>query len=407
MRKIIPALLFISLFAFFPCAILSAFDQNTDNKNIKVGILMNGDACNINWKTKLKDFDVYDASVKNFLASQNNWELKKRLLDYKPDYCLIYLGLPDLLLQQSVTDIVNAYINLSKRMSDNGIVPVIIGILPVVNHSALNSQIELFNTQLKYKALINDFLYAEINNNMIEQGQLKSEFTTDGFSLNKKGLKVFSENIAEYLSDLLMFKSSGIIPLSTAHNFTKKGIEKILNDSPQRINIVMLGNSITAGGGNWNKRLGRNDIRNAGIGGYTSGQMLWHIDATVLSAKPQICFIMAGINDLFNNIPIEIIHKNQIKILEELTSNSIKPIVELTLFVNNNPKLNERIKDLNNQLSNYCNENQIDIIDLNNILSDENGLKEEYTTDGTHLKELAYDLWCNELKTYLGKINIY
>src|SRR4030043_2243534 len=68
-----------------------------------------------------------------------------------------------------------------------------------------------------------------------------------------------------------------------------KRIERILKQSPRTVSIVMLGNSITEYGGNWNTRLGRTDIRNSGQGGYTTGQMLWLLDSCVIKAKPENC----------------------------------------------------------------------------------------------------------------------
>ena len=72
--------------------------------------------------------------------------------------------------------------------------------------------------------------------------------------------------------------------------------------APGSVRIVLLGDSLTANGGDWNPRLGRHDVRNAGQGGFLTGQMGWLLDTCVLAARPALCFVLGGINDLFNDI---------------------------------------------------------------------------------------------------------
>jgi len=183
----------------------------------------------------------------------------------------------------------------------------------------------------------------------------------------------------------------------------KERIDRILKESPKQVSIVMLGNSITEGGGDWNKRLGRTDIRNSGQGGYTTGQMLWYLDTCVIKARPEKCFILAGINDLSLKIPLETVYANYIQILDKLRKRKIQAIVQSTLLQTNNLAGNRNVVRLNNLLSTYCAENNLIFIDLNSSLSNVNGLIPEYTTDGTHLTEKGYEVWSNILKPYLNK----
>ena len=44
----------------------------------------------------------------------------------------------------------------------------------------------------------------------------------------------------------------------------------------------------------------------------------------------------------------------------------------------------------------------IDYIDLNRLLSDENGLMEKYTTDGTHLSREGYAIWSKKLCDFIA-----
>jgi lysophospholipase L1-like esterase len=63
--------------------------------------------------------------------------------------------------------------------------------------------------------------------------------------------------------------------------------------------------------------------------------------------------------------------------------------------------MNKDFAKINETLVEYCKTQNIDWIDLNPSLSDETGLKKEYTTYGTHLKEQAYTIWSKILMEYL------
>ena len=49
-----------------------------------------------------------------------------------------------------------------------------------------------------------------------------------------------------------------------------------------------------------------------------------------------------------------------------------------------------------------CAEQGIDWLDLNRGLTDNNGLKARYTTDGTHLTKEGYSIWAEALRQQLG-----
>jgi lysophospholipase L1-like esterase len=185
-----------------------------------------------------------------------------------------------------------------------------------------------------------------------------------------------------------------------------KRIERILKQSPKTISIVMLGNSITEYGGDWNARLGRTDIRNSGQGGYTTGQMIWLLDSCVLSARPRYCFTLAGINDVSLGIPVERIFQNYQTILDTLMANDIQPVVQTTLYQTGNLSGNRKVKYLNYLLKDYCIRKNIAFIDLNEFMSDGNGLKPEYSTDGTHLSERGYELWSEKLKQVIEGLRL-
>jgi alpha-glucosidase len=179
-------------------------------------------------------------------------------------------------------------------------------------------------------------------------------------------------------------------------------IERIMKQSPQTVSIVMLGNSITEYGGDWNARLGRTDIRNSGQGGYTTGQLIWLLDSCVLKARPKYCFTLAGINDISLGIPVDRIFLNYQTILDTLLANGIQPVVQSTLFQTGNLSGNRKVSYLNCLLKDYCIGKNIAFIDLNQFMANSNGLIPEYSTDGTHLSERGYDLWSEKLRQVIS-----
>jgi len=164
---------------------------------------------------------------------------------------------------------------------------------------------------------------------------------------------------------------------------------------PKKYRIVMLGDSITAGVA-WNELLGMGDIVNRGIGGDTTGGFYNRLSG-IYSVKPELCFIMGGINDIAGYNSVNTIKINFKKIIDDLLENGIIPIIQSTLYVSNkNPnwqRLNSSVYELNNELVKICHEKDIIFIDLNKILSKDGFLKKEYTYDGVHLTGLGYKEW--------------
>jgi len=117
----------------------------------------------------------------------------------------------------------------------------------------------------------------------------------------------------------------------------------------------------------------------------------------VYQLHPKLCFVMAGINDIYEDATVERIFKNYTEIIDTIRAKNIIPIIQSTLFVNPKWKLaeekNQQVKKLNAFLSEYCTANNIKFVDLNATLSTNGILNAEYTTDGVHLTPAAYAVW--------------
>lgn len=164
--------------------------------------------------------------------------------------------------------------------------------------------------------------------------------------------------------------------------------------------IVMLGDSITCAV-SWNELFNYNNITNRGINGDTTAGFLQRLDQ-VLELQPKKVFIMGGINDIFQSYTVEEIFENHKKIVEKLREKNITPYIQATLYTAKKENgYNDKVKELNGMLKQYCQENRIEFIDLNKKLSKNELLIQEYTHDGLHLKANAYVIWRDEIKKYI------
>jgi lysophospholipase L1-like esterase len=169
--------------------------------------------------------------------------------------------------------------------------------------------------------------------------------------------------------------------------------------SERNYKIVMLGDSITEGVA-WNELLGITDIANRGISGDTTQGILNRLQ-DIYKINPQICFIMAGINDIGKGISVDVITQNMERIIINLKNNGITVVVQSTLYVAKNERnwksINAQVKRLNLWLEDYCTDNKTTFLDLNKILSIDDALNPEYTYDGVHLFGVGYKHWRNQI----------
>ncbi len=174
------------------------------------------------------------------------------------------------------------------------------------------------------------------------------------------------------------------------------------------VKIVMLGNSITQGV-NWNELLGYDKIVNRGISRDITSKFLLRLD-DIISINPEYCFIMGGINDLYDDIPVDTIFANYSKIVNRLIDNNIIPVIQSTLYVSPQWKQhiekNEEVARLNSLLIKLALEKNLLFVNVNNVLSDGKILIDDYTTDGVHLNAKGYKLWGSELEKLILKLDL-
>lgn len=167
--------------------------------------------------------------------------------------------------------------------------------------------------------------------------------------------------------------------------------------------IVMFGDSLIDLG-NWQELLGRTDLLNHGISGFTTSHFIWLVHKKVINYQPDICIMDGGINDISVGIPLCRTFQNYRSLIDTLLVHGIQPIVNSTVYQKNNPRSKEMVDSLNQFLYDYCTQKEVVFLDINSKLSSEKGLKPEYTTDGTHLTMEAYQIWGAEIKKVLSEL---
>lgn len=181
--------------------------------------------------------------------------------------------------------------------------------------------------------------------------------------------------------------------------FHRKNLFEML--PPKDGAIVMLGNSITAGG-EWAELLGNPNVLNRGIPGDHCDGMRERL-GEVLRHHPSKIFLMAGVNDLAFISPEKTWPKYERLVNEILTkSPATKLYLQSVLPVNNlvspTPVDNEDVRALNAKIKEFAQTKNLVYIDLYNVLQDLDGnLDAAYTLDGIHINGLAYRKWADVL----------
>lgn len=160
-------------------------------------------------------------------------------------------------------------------------------------------------------------------------------------------------------------------------------------------------------------------VYNRGIGGFTTTDMLQHMEEMVFGTKPSRIFINIGTNDIGSpdyqleallERYEEIIVRIQERLPEaEITMMAYYPVNETdkipegewgkTAFVT---RTNENLNIANAAIENLAAKKDCRFINVNEGLADERGkLKKEYTIEGIHMYANGYQVVLQNLKKYL------
>jgi lysophospholipase L1-like esterase len=183
---------------------------------------------------------------------------------------------------------------------------------------------------------------------------------------------------------------------------------------PDRKNVILLGDSITEGFKVEKYFVGK-PVINRGIGADIIGNalpaddhrgILRRLDNSVFDCNPSEIFLLIGINDLGSGRKPDVMEKGYREILQRIHEGAPKVKVHVQSVLPTRDKYarhNEPVRNFNERLRKLAAEFGYDYLDLHKLMIDDKGeLKPEFTKEGLHLTDAAYQAWHAEVVKTMG-----
>lgn len=165
--------------------------------------------------------------------------------------------------------------------------------------------------------------------------------------------------------------------------------------------IVFLGDSITEGG-RWNEMFPDHAVRNRGIGGDRTNEILARLDH-ILVGPPSMIFINIGTNDLSENVGVDTILENYRLILDRTMAALPDTKVYVQSLFPRAASDRNRVEALNAGIRSISEERGMIYLDLYpNFLGEDGAIKDALTYDGLHLSGAGYQEWQRLLSPYVA-----
>ncbi|TAF03623.1 MAG: G-D-S-L family lipolytic protein [Nostocales cyanobacterium] len=134
---------------------------------------------------------------------------------------------------------------------------------------------------------------------------------------------------------------------------------------------------------------------NQGISGDSSSGLLRRLSA-FSTTRPEVIYLMIGINDLLKGASDQTILLNYRRIIRSLRQTHPKSqiMVQSILPVRRSTIANSRIRHINAQIALIARQEGANYLNIHNWFTDfDGGLRPELTTDGVHLSPTGYAVW--------------
>lgn len=163
--------------------------------------------------------------------------------------------------------------------------------------------------------------------------------------------------------------------------------------------IVMLGDSITAGG-DWDDLVEGQVIVNEGYAGYTTAELL-PVAADVAADGPDTVFVLAGTNDVRDGLPPAATVDGLTAIVDVFAETSPETHIVIQTVLPRAETASE-IVATNEAIVAFAAERGLELLDLHREFDDgSGGLRVAETTDGWHLSGAGYERWAVLLQSRL------
>ncbi len=148
------------------------------------------------------------------------------------------------------------------------------------------------------------------------------------------------------------------------------------------------------------------EIVNSGIAGWTTDDILSHLDEKVFAFDPKRIVLLIGTNDIKHEKTATYIVSNINKIVDKIKKKkpNVKIYVESIYPINNTNqekidhkmvanRTNQKIQEVNKKLEKYCKKSNLHYINMYPYLLDSEGnLDIRYTTEGLHISDEGYKI---------------
>jgi lysophospholipase L1-like esterase len=152
----------------------------------------------------------------------------------------------------------------------------------------------------------------------------------------------------------------------------------------------------------WQELIPEIRCANRGIGGESTFGLLDRISVLPEDGNNRTVILQTGINDLINGDEPDIILHRYNKILDYLKKRNYRPVVTLVFPVRYLKNINQQVDLLNSGIQRICGEKQCAVISINEKVTRDNLLSEEFTSDGLHLNYKGYLIWVAEIRKVLS-----
>ena len=281
--------------------------------------------------------------------------------------------------------------------------------------------------EIEEEEALNEKLEEEIKEDLSETKQQKFNFEDnqvedemDMSFLTKKPRKkntnivektVYSKSLVIVIIILVVcFLGFIIFHYITFNHHKVKVVTKIKEVEKVPDNYLFLGDSITDFY-DLDKYYKDLPVVNSGISGNTTDDILKDMKKRAYQYNPSKVFLLIGTNDLTHDKSNEEIVEGVEKIIKGIKENRPKAEIYLESIYPVNYKLspkmvnvrkNDDIKEINEKLEDYCEDNDITYIDMYDLLKDDDdNFDSIYTDDGLHPNDEGYETITKKLKKYI------
>jgi lysophospholipase L1-like esterase len=170
-------------------------------------------------------------------------------------------------------------------------------------------------------------------------------------------------------------------------------------------NVVMLGDSITAGG-EWNELFPGVQIRNRGIPGDTTTGVLARLDS-IVDRNPAAVFLKIGTNDLTRIPQISTSLQQYREIISAIQTGSPSTDIYVQSLLPRAQDMRVAVEAYNLEIQAMATALGVTYIDLYpDFLAPDGSIKDELTYDELHLTGAGYELWQSLLSPTMSRYEV-